>query len=116
MMCCKQPLLIEDDKPIEGETPSHVVIERVVSYPETESTDVVELRNIGGQTADMAGWSMTDAESAEVYKFGEGNCAEYASLAPAAKMTLTPHSEDNPCGFKFSIGFRSVNQMLLCVI
>lgn len=100
------PMLVGEEELVEGQTPPHVVIERVVSYPETGNTDVVELRNIGGQTAEMKGWSMADAENSEVYKFGEGDCADYESLAPAAKITLTPYTEENPCGFRFSIGFR----------
>lgn len=105
--CAVQPLIVKDEDSTDGVTPSHVVIQKVVAYPEDGEEDVVVLRNIGGQTIDMTGWTMGDAENINLYKFGEGSeCEEFGVLEPAGKMTITPKSDKNPCGFAFTIGFR----------
>lgn len=102
---------------MEGETPARVVIERVVSFPAAENdTDVVVLRNIGGKTQDLSGWTLTDSDASAdstgestVYEFGKGEgCEEYASIAPSQKITVTPKTEENECGFQFTVGIRCV--------
>ncbi|GMH33035.1 hypothetical protein BSKO_00869 [Bryopsis sp. KO-2023] len=93
--------------PIEGSTPPHVVIERIVSYPGEDDNDLIVLRNIGGQTADMTNWVLADAENVNIYKFGDvEGCEQYIELAPTAKITLGPVTPDDPCGFTLTVGYR----------
>lgn len=102
-----QPLIIKEVDSTEGVTPPHVVIQKVVAYPEVGGEDVVVLRNIGGQAVDLTGWTMGDAENIHLYEFGVGSeCEEFATLESAGKMTIKPKSKDNPCGFSFTIGFK----------
>lgn len=100
---------------IEGTTPANVVIERVVSFPDADNdTDLVVIRNIGGQTQDLTGWTVTDADStgdssgsSTIYDFGKvEGCEEYTTIAPTQKITLAPKTELNPCGFEFTVGIR----------
>lgn len=93
-----------------------------MSFPAESDTDVVVLRNIGGQTLDLTGWTVTDSDASTdssgestVYEFGEGEgCEDYASIAPSQKITLTPKTEENPCGFEFTVGIRYANTANIC--
>eukprot|EP00210_Caulerpa_lentillifera_P009448 g9009.t1 len=103
--------LLTDDAPLrEGSTPPNVIIERVISLPgEGENeTDLVVLRNVGGQTADLTDWRLTDRDvnSEDAYTFGNEGCEDQVTLSPAIKVELRPHTAENPCGFDFSINFR----------
>eukprot|EP01024_Parvocaulis_polyphysoides_P038067 TRINITY_DN3407_c2_g1_i4.p2 TRINITY_DN3407_c2_g1~~TRINITY_DN3407_c2_g1_i4.p2 ORF type:complete len:193 (+),score=26.86 TRINITY_DN3407_c2_g1_i4:118-696(+) len=89
-----------------GETPANVVIERVIAYPDTGGTDLVVLRNTGGQIADLTGWTMSDSKPEPTYTFGEPGCESNATIYPQEFLELTPQSDDNPCGFPFGISFR----------
>lgn len=92
--------------PAEGVTPAQVVIEEVVSYPGEEKKDLIVLRNIGGQTADMTGWQLSDTSGVSPLIFGEGDCSKNTFLAPAAKLMLWHLNDENPCGLSFPVGFR----------
>lgn len=103
--------LITEEAPLrEGSTPADVIIERVISLAGDgeNDTDLVVLRNVGGQTADLTDWRVTDRDvnSDDAYVFGQEGCEDQATLPPAIKVELRPRTEENPCGFDFSINFR----------
>eukprot|EP01025_Chloroclados_australasicus_P014543 TRINITY_DN1681_c3_g1_i1.p1 TRINITY_DN1681_c3_g1~~TRINITY_DN1681_c3_g1_i1.p1 ORF type:complete len:481 (+),score=65.48 TRINITY_DN1681_c3_g1_i1:217-1659(+) len=105
-----QPVLgqeVEEDViDIEGETEGEVVIERVVAYPNFNSTDEITLRNIGGQTVDLTGWILMDSKETDQYVFGKEGCEDQAILEPGFALILYPYSEQEPCGFDFGVSFR----------
>lgn len=103
--------LITEEAPIrEGSTAPDIIIERVISLAGDgeNDTDLVVLRNVGGQTADLTDWRLTDRDvnAADAYVFGQEGCEDQAILPPAIKVELRPRTEENPCGFDFSINFR----------
>lgn len=98
-------IVMEQTSKVEGKTAPNVVIDQVVSYPDEGKSDIVVLRNIGGQTADLSGWKLTDAEASFTLAFGDGNCAE-TMLAPMAKFEVGEDVGADACSFSFSVGFR----------
>eukprot|EP01025_Chloroclados_australasicus_P000290 TRINITY_DN1013_c0_g1_i4.p1 TRINITY_DN1013_c0_g1~~TRINITY_DN1013_c0_g1_i4.p1 ORF type:complete len:508 (+),score=81.71 TRINITY_DN1013_c0_g1_i4:193-1716(+) len=96
----------EEKDAIEGETPPNVIIEKVVAYPNTGEEDMVVLRNMGGQVADLTGWTMIDSKGDPVYTFGVPGCEGNATILPQASLTVLPENEYNPCGFPFGISLR----------
>ncbi|GMH33014.1 hypothetical protein BSKO_00848 [Bryopsis sp. KO-2023] len=92
----------------EGGTPPRVVFERVLPFPEKGANDIVVLRNIGGQTADLRGWWMVDAlEGSRPFVFGEKlMCDEYEFIPPAGRLTMSVLSRHNRCGFLFNLSVR----------
>lgn len=105
---CSQAELVGDESVVdEGETPPEIVIERVISFAE-EGSDLVVLRNIGGQTQDLTGWKLDDSErnKSSAYDFGRKDCVKFGNLAPSQKLELKPATEEEPCGFSFNINFR----------
>eukprot|EP01024_Parvocaulis_polyphysoides_P015564 TRINITY_DN16850_c2_g1_i1.p1 TRINITY_DN16850_c2_g1~~TRINITY_DN16850_c2_g1_i1.p1 ORF type:complete len:272 (+),score=36.21 TRINITY_DN16850_c2_g1_i1:143-958(+) len=101
----------EEDVVLEGEAPAKVVVERVVSYPETGLTDVVVLRNEGGKVANLTGWTLTDDKLAPELVLGLPGCEGNVTIQPQEKLILYPLDQDNPCGFPFGISFK--DQILL---
>eukprot|EP01025_Chloroclados_australasicus_P011069 TRINITY_DN147_c0_g1_i5.p1 TRINITY_DN147_c0_g1~~TRINITY_DN147_c0_g1_i5.p1 ORF type:complete len:484 (+),score=62.98 TRINITY_DN147_c0_g1_i5:3360-4811(+) len=101
-------LLPESEVPefYQGLTPAKVIIEKVVAYPDTGSEDMVVLRNMGGQVADLTSWTMTDSKGDPVYTFGTPGCEGNATIPPQEFLVITPQNEFNPCGFTFGISFR----------
>eukprot|EP01025_Chloroclados_australasicus_P011725 TRINITY_DN15186_c1_g1_i3.p1 TRINITY_DN15186_c1_g1~~TRINITY_DN15186_c1_g1_i3.p1 ORF type:complete len:492 (-),score=78.85 TRINITY_DN15186_c1_g1_i3:639-2114(-) len=89
-----------------GETSANVIIERVISYPETGSTDLVTLRNNGGKVADLTGWTLSDDKQDPFLTFGEPGCEGNASVLPQESLEILPASDANPCGFPFGVSFR----------
>lgn len=100
-----QPEIVEQTSKVEGKTASNVVIDQVVSYPEEGKSDIVVLRNVGGQTADIAGWQLSDAEASTTLTFGDGDCPQ-TSLAPTAKLEVGEDTGGDGCSYAFSVGFR----------
>eukprot|EP01024_Parvocaulis_polyphysoides_P043051 TRINITY_DN392_c0_g1_i3.p1 TRINITY_DN392_c0_g1~~TRINITY_DN392_c0_g1_i3.p1 ORF type:complete len:495 (-),score=79.48 TRINITY_DN392_c0_g1_i3:476-1960(-) len=98
--------VVEEPEFYEGMTPAKVIIEKVVAYPDTGEEDLVVLRNIGGQVADLTGWTMTDSKADPVYTFGTPGCEGNATILPMESLSITPQNEFNPCGFMFGISFR----------
>lgn len=102
-------LIFEEEPVRDGITPPELIFERVISLPGdgVNDTDLIVLRNVGGQTADLTDWTLTDndARPDEVYTFGTEGCEELATLPPATKVELRPRTSDNPCGFEFRINF-----------
>lgn len=101
----------------EGETPPKIIIEKVIAYPAndtTNSTDVVVLRNVGGQTQDLKGWRLVDSEGdgPNAFKFGQEGCEDFSSIAPSEKLEILPETEDQPCGFVFNVNFRDQVSLL----
>ncbi|GMH44355.1 hypothetical protein BSKO_12289 [Bryopsis sp. KO-2023] len=91
----------------EGDRAPRIVIEKVVSFSEDDSKDMIVLRNIGGQTFDLTGWRLTDAEGLEPHLFGEKKgCESFSTIPPGQKMIIEVQSVRNPCGFPFSMSFK----------
>lgn len=92
----------------EGDTPPLIVIEKVVAFPDEGGSDVITLRNMGGQTQDLTGWKLADSDGDGefAYELGDENCEDQGSIGPAQKLEIFPESEDNPCGFAFNVNFR----------
>lgn len=92
---------------LEGDTAPYVVIEKVVSYSEDDSEDMIVLRNLGGQTFDLTGWKLVGKEGDNPYHFGEGTfCKEYSSVKPSQRLVITMKTTTNACGFEFKMGTR----------
>ncbi|KAG1674606.1 hypothetical protein FOA52_001855 [Chlamydomonas sp. UWO 241] len=113
-----------DDGPVvcEGKTPANVVIDQVLPYPETGSLPYVVLRNIGGQTADLSGWRLTDSNlsAGSGLKFvavpqsfkNQGPCDGPGNwtIAPSRTLMIMPKTDGNKCGFPFELNFKdSIN-------
>ncbi|PNH00368.1 hypothetical protein TSOC_013811, partial [Tetrabaena socialis] len=109
---------IDDDEDVapklcQGKTPAKVVIDRVVAYPAANASPLIVLRNVGGQTANLTGWRLTDSDTRTVGAamnliFGAPSCTGPSNVAidPSRTLTLQPKNESNPCGFPFGISFR----------
>ena len=89
-----------------------MVIDRVVSFPRHNASDTILLRNIGGRTANVTGWWMSDSRKSKsdpeaVYFFGVSEaCAGFRGIPPAGVLELKPFMNANPCGFPFGTSYR----------
>ncbi|GFH16771.1 LTD domain-containing protein [Haematococcus lacustris] len=97
----------------QGKTPARVIIDRVVAFPSDGQTVKVVLRNVGGQTANITGFRLTDSdtrnvEAAQNLVFGRDVCNTYGNttIEPGRAMELVPRTNSTPCGFPFGISFR----------
>lgn len=86
------------------------MIEKIVAFGNEGESDVVTLRNVGGQKQDLTGWKLVDSDGDErfAYELGGENCEDQYSIAPTQKLDIFPESENNTCGYAFNINFRWV--------
>jgi hypothetical protein len=52
--------------PCQGQTPSRIIIDRIVAYPADGASVSVTLRNVGGQDANLTGWRLADSDTRSV--------------------------------------------------
>lgn len=97
----------------QGKTPAKIVIEKVIPYPTPGSFNIVVLRNIGGQTANLTGYRLTDSDTRPVaaandFIFGsDPSCiGGNVTILPTGSLVLRPKNDTNLCGFTFGIAFR----------
>ncbi|GMH37164.1 hypothetical protein BSKO_05037 [Bryopsis sp. KO-2023] len=92
-----------------GSTPPEVVIDKIVAVPITGGQDSIVLRNIGGQTAAISGWTLADSSGTEFVLQPSKQCPQFDTIAPADELKVAGNDEDSefdPCGFNFNLGFR----------
>ncbi|GMH37136.1 hypothetical protein BSKO_05009 [Bryopsis sp. KO-2023] len=89
-----------------GSTPPQVVIDKVAAFPIAGGQDSIVLRNIGGQTAIVNGWTLTDGTGTEFVLEPSKQCPQFDSIAPGEDLKLAPKSNENPCGFDFNLSFQ----------
>ncbi|GMH37140.1 hypothetical protein BSKO_05013 [Bryopsis sp. KO-2023] len=102
------PISLLGEKVVEriGSTPPEVVIDKVVAFPVAGGQDSIVLRNIGGQTAIVNGWTLTDGTGTEFVFDPSTQCPQFDSIAPGEALKLAPNSDGNPCGFDFNLSFQ----------
>lgn len=97
----------------QGKTPAKLVVEKVIPYPAAGSVNTITIRNIGGQTANLTGYRLTDSDTRPVaaannFVFGaDTDCTGgNITIVPTGSLTLRPKNDSNPCGFSFGVAFR----------
>lgn len=80
----------------------------MVAFPVAGGKDTIVLRNIGGNSADIKGWVLTDGNSSNEDFVLEPTeeCPQFETIAPAGKLEIAASSATNPCGFKFNLSFQ----------
>ncbi|GMH38745.1 hypothetical protein BSKO_06629 [Bryopsis sp. KO-2023] len=109
--CCAARQAAKDsaDEKTAKSTKAKVVFDRMVSFPEDGESDVILLRNIGGKTADLKGWWLSDSRNDKsnpeaTYFFGKTRgCGDYRKIPAGGVLELTPYLKSNPCGFPFGV-------------
>lgn len=90
-----------------GKTPAKVVLDKLVAFPIAGGHDTVVLRNIGGQPADIAGWTVVDNEDENQFVMEPSEqCPQFSTIPSGGKLVIEVKRDDNPCGFDFNLNFK----------
>lgn len=93
--------------------PAQIIIQSVTPVPSAGQEPTIVLHNMGGRVANITGWVVdgpayvpSETHQDAMYIADSVRCRANGSLVPGSSIVFTPQSDQNPCGFPFSLGTR----------
>lgn len=94
----------------EGTAAAALKIVRVMPVPGQGKQPSITIRNAGGMTANLTGWSLSSgndtSKALTIPSTGSRECVDNSTIMPGQEMTFYPKSDAQRCGFEFALGPR----------